>query len=119
MWAVYSGIIFFLLRLIRILSFFLKRIEKEVITKKERMIELCANPEEVDEEKIVAEQKIMEERFQALEEPLQERGLALGESLQFYQYKRDIEDAQVLRRNFSFIGKFPQQIIKKMVMFNN
>ena len=67
------------------------------------MIELCANPEEVDEEKIVAEHKIMEEHFQALEEPLQERGLALDESLQFYQYKRDIEDAQVLRRNVSFI----------------
>ena len=77
------------------------------------MIELCANPEEVDEEKIVAEQKIMEERFQALEEPLQERGLALGESLQFYQYKRDIEDAQVLRRNFSFTGNFLSRSIKR------
>ena len=77
------------------------------------MIELCANPEEVDEEKIVTEQKIMEERFQALEEPLQERGLALGESLQFYQYKRDIEDAQVLQRNFSLIGNFISRPIKR------
>ena len=27
------------------------------------MIELCANPDEVDEEKLVAEQQIMEERY--------------------------------------------------------
>lgn len=40
-----------------------KKCEKDVETKKQRMIELCANPEEVDEEKLVAEQQIMEERF--------------------------------------------------------
>ena len=33
------------------------------MTKKQRMIELIANPEEVDEEKIVAETAIMEERW--------------------------------------------------------
>lgn len=36
--------------------------EKDVLTKKQRMIELSANPEEVDEEKIIAEQQIMTER---------------------------------------------------------
>lgn len=40
-----------------------KKCEKDVETKKQRMIELSANPEEVDEEKIVAEQQIMEERL--------------------------------------------------------
>lgn len=39
-----------------------KKCEKDVETKKKRMIELSANPEEVDEEKLVAEQQIMEER---------------------------------------------------------
>jgi len=72
-----------------------KRIEKDVITKKQRMIELSANPDEVDEEKIVAEQQIMEERFQSLEEPLEERKMVLDESLKFFQYKRDVEDAQL------------------------
>lgn len=70
-----------------------KHIEKDVLTKKQRMIDLSANPEEVDEEKIVAEQQIMAERFQSLEEPLQERKAVLDESLQFYQFKRDVEDA--------------------------
>ena len=31
----------------------------------------------------------------ALEEPLQERGMLLEESLKFYQYKRDVENAQL------------------------
>lgn len=39
-----------------------KKTEKDIGLKKQRMIELCANPEEVDEEKLVAEQQIMEER---------------------------------------------------------
>jgi len=56
---------------------------------------LCANPDEVDEEKLVAEQQIMEERFIALEEPLQERGIQLNDSKNFYEFKRDIEDAQL------------------------
>lgn len=34
-------------------------------------------------------------RFQSLEEPLQERKAVLDESLQFYQFKRDVEDALV------------------------
>lgn len=34
-------------------------------------------------------------RFQALEEPLQQRHALLDESLRFYQFKRDIEDAQL------------------------
>ena len=39
-----------------------KKCEKDVEMKKQRMIKLCANPEEVDEEKLVAERQIMEER---------------------------------------------------------
>ena len=31
----------------------------------------------------------------ALEEPLQEREVLLDDSLKFYQYKRDVEDAQL------------------------
>lgn len=72
-----------------------KKTEKDIDTKKQRMIELCANPEEVDEEKLVAEQQIMEERFCALEEPMQDRGMLLEESLKFYQFKRDVENAQL------------------------
>ena len=34
-------------------------------------------------------------RFVALEEPLQEREVLLDDSLKFYQYKRDVEDAQL------------------------
>lgn len=34
-------------------------------------------------------------RFVTLEEPLQEREVLLDDSLKFYQYKRDVEDAQL------------------------
>ncbi|XP_065656363.1 spectrin beta chain, non-erythrocytic 1 isoform X4 [Hydra vulgaris] len=71
-----------------------KSIESDVSFKKHRMIDLCANPE-VDEEKIVAEKRTMEERFQSLEKHLAEKGEILENSLNYYQYKRDVEDAQV------------------------
>ena len=40
-----------------------KRMEKDVATKKQRMIDLSAKPDEVDEEKIIEEKRIMEERY--------------------------------------------------------
>ena len=39
-----------------------KKTKKDIETKKQRMIELCANPDEDDEEKLAAERQIMEER---------------------------------------------------------
>ena len=40
-----------------------EKTKHDIAEKRKRMIELCANPDEVDEEKLVAEQQIMEERY--------------------------------------------------------